>query len=545
MRERIESYLRGLSNKWKSLEKGAKIRLVSVAAVLTATLAMTVFILARPRMAVLRKGLDAVAVSQITAALDDEGIKSNVTGNSTTVEVAQKDLTDAQIALAVANAPSHSGSFTYEDALNYSGMGATETVKLQNFKRVKENDLAESLTRVDGVRQASVQLVIPEPDNYFIKNSQKSSAGVVLMLDRPMDKNRAAGIARYIARSVEGLDIENVEIIDQDGQTLYSGTSADSGVVGSEYDVELVRKNEIEAKIRATLAPLYDEVHPTINLVLNWDRRQEKGRTFTSPVEDSSTGLVTAEKTENRTVTGGETQGEPGVAANDAVAPTYEFEGATALNETDKNRTAEYLYNETESIANLGFGEIKLDESSGSVIAYKYKKYDEEYLTDNNLLEGMTWQQFRESKTYELVDVESDIVEALRAGTGIRGLTLIGFDIPVFYDRQTVPVNWRAIVMLGVLAFLLLLLALELFRNARSAAEEDIEPELSVEDLLISTRMEEQREAEIETEIEAMKRREIHFGKESEAKRAIDKFVDEEPEAVALLLRNWLNKEWE
>ncbi|MDR1066924.1 MAG: hypothetical protein LBL35_05785 [Clostridiales bacterium] len=544
MRERVESYFRGALNKWNSLEKGVKIRLASVAGILLAALAMTAFILARPKMAVLRRGLDAISISQITAALDEEGIKSKVTNNSTAIEVAQRDLTDAQIALAVANAPNHTGSFTYEDALNYSGMGSTESVKLQNFKRVKENDLAESLARVEGVRQASVQLVIPESDNYFIKNSQKSSAGVVLMLDRPMDKNRAAGIARYISRSVEGLDIENVEIIDQDGKTLYSGAGADEEALGNEYDAELARKNEIEAKIRATLAPLYDEVHPTINLVLNWDRRQEKDRVFTSPVADSQTGLVTNEKTKSRSATGGGTQGEPGLAANDAVAPTYEFAGNTSINENEKNREAEYLYNETESIASLGFGEIKPDESSGSVVAYKYRKYDERYLTDNNLLEGLTWRQFKDAKKYELIEVESDIVEALRTGTGIRNLSVIGFEIPVFYDEQSAPLNWRLMTMLGLLALLLAFLVFEFFRNSRREEEEEAEPELSVEDLLISSRMEENREEEIAKELEEVTKKQ-RLAEESDAKRAIDKFVDESPEVVALLLRSWLSKSWE
>ena len=30
----------------------------------------------------------------------------------------------------------------------------------------------------------------------------------------------------------------------------------------------------------------------------------------------------------------------------------------------------------------------------------------------------------------------------------------------------------------------------------------------------------------------------------SETRKAIEKFVDENPEAVALLLRNWLNDDW-
>ena len=57
-----------------------------------------------------------------------------------------------------------------------------------------------------------------------------------------------------------------------------------------------------------------------------------------------------------------------------------------------------------------------------------------------------------------------------------------------------------------------------------------MEPELSVDQLLQDTR-------------ENLE--EIDFDDRSEARKMIEKFVDEKPEAVAQLLRNWLNEDWE
>ncbi len=37
----------------------------------------------------------------------------------------------------------------------------------------------------------------------------------------------------------------------------------------------------------------------------------------------------------------------------------------------------------------------------------------------------------------------------------------------------------------------------------------------------------------------------IEFSDKSAARVQIEKFVDENPEAVAQLLRNWLNEDWE
>ena len=69
-------------------------------------------------------------------------------------------------------------------------------------------------------------------------------------------------------------------------------------------------------------------------------------------------------------------------------------------------------------------------------------------------------------------------------------------------------------------------------RSARPLTVEEKEPELSVEEMLASTK-ENQPSAD-----------DIDLQEKSETRKAIEKFVDENPEAVALLLRNWLNDDW-
>lgn len=59
----------------------------------------------------------------------------------------------------------------------------------------------------------------------------------------------------------------------------------------------------------------------------------------------------------------------------------------------------------------------------------------------------------------------------------------------------------------------------------------EMEPELSVEDLLATT----QEENGLE---------EIELEDKSDTRIMIEKFVDENPEAVAMLLRNWINEDW-
>lgn len=544
MQERVRSYFRGLYNKWMEFEKAQKIRIVAIAVVLVAVLGVSVYMVARPKMVVLSSGLDTLAVDEIQTALEDAGIKSNVIKNATAVEVRQKDAQAAKIALAVKNVPSGGVSFTYQDALTASGMGTTESVKIENFKKVKESELAESLRMFDGVAKANVQLVIPEPDSYFEKDKKPSSAGIQLVLTKPMDKATAAAIARYVSRSVDGLSIEDVEIIDDTGTTLYSGLDTlTGGSASSEYDMEVLRKAELEAKIRGLLAPLYDDVKPSVNVVLDWDKMQSKTINYTSPMgPDTATGLVERETTENRSVTNGSTGEEPGLGSNDQAVTDYQMQTDSTGSASEKNRQSNFLHNEQESVTDKSVGGIDVERSSFSVIVYKKRKYDEETMTRNNQLNNMTWEAFKEDVLAQpptALEIDPSILATLQAGIGIQNATIVGFEVPVFYDREVTPVKVEQIVMFAILALLILFLAYGLIKNTQPDEVTEIEPELSVEDLLVSTQLEEQREAEAE------RLAELEFGRESEIKRQIEKFVNDKPEAVAQLLRNWLNDDWE
>ena len=71
------------------------------------------------------------------------------------------------------------------------------------------------------------------------------------------------------------------------------------------------------------------------------------------------------------------------------------------------------------------------------------------------------------------------------------------------------------------------------FQNLKTEKVEEIQPEISVESLLEAT-------AEAQDSLE-----DIGYNEKSEVRVMIEKFVDENPDAVASLLRNWLNEEWE
>ena len=81
-----------------------------------------------------------------------------------------------------------------------------------------------------------------------------------------------------------------------------------------------------------------------------------------------------------------------------------------------------------------------------------------------------------------------------------------------------------------MIVLILALLGFVVIRSMRTKKEEVPEEELSVETLLQSAPEMELEDLEAESK--------------SETRKMIEKFVDENPEAAANLLRNWLNEDW-
>ena len=109
-------------------------------------------------------------------------------------------------------------------------------------------------------------------------------------------------------------------------------------------------------------------------------------------------------------------------------------------------------------------------------------------------------------------------------------ITILAYETPIFYDKESMDISWTNVLSVVMLVVILGLLTFVVLRSMRAQKEVAEEEELSVEDLLQST-----PESELE---------DIDLEAKSETRKMIEKFVDENPEAAAALLRNWLNSDW-
>jgi len=544
VRERLLAVWNRLLERWNALEKNRRIGIIAFAAVFLLALGAALYLNLRVRYEVLVDNRDLTVISDMQNALNDEGIRNRVVSNGRGLAVDQKRVVDAQVLIARQGLLENTGAgnnFTYMDALNFSGMGTTETIKRENMKKVKETELSEALRLFDGINKANVNLTIPDDNYFFVKPVDTARASAVLSVARPLTKTESLQVARFLCASVKGLTMDNIEISDQNYNVVYSGLQESTGGAGTQYDQELLRKNDVEMKIKVSLSPLFDAV--TVindNLKFNWDKLTETSDTLTPPVSGSETGVIIKEDLEKQTSSSTGNAAAPGVGANDQATNTYQTQTGGASGSASNSSSTEYGYNRTQKVTVAASGALDPANSTIGVMVYRNRIYDQALMAGK--LGGQTWDDFKAGTRETALNIDfAPIKDLISKGTGLTAanISVYGYEVPVFVDAAPQAANTRQLAMFGLLGLLLLLLAIFVIRGVPKPEAAETEPELAVEDLLESTRMEEAKQAE------AVKLKEIELDKDSEAKKMIEKFVNERPEAVAQLLRNWLNDNWE
>jgi flagellar M-ring protein FliF len=541
--DRLKQIGQKLLDIWKNYTVRQRAVIISSVAVVAIALAILVFVVNKPQYETLTTCQSYSEMQEVTALLDENGIAYNIEDKTMVVQVDKSNLTTAKMVLASSDI--QADGYTLEDALSGS-FTTTEADKQKKWQAYLESQFEEDLESFDGVKSASVNVTLGESTNIYYSTKQDATIGVVLKLSKDLDEDVAAGMAQLLATSVGNSSTDGITIISTDGTTLFSkaddvgtGSGTSLGTINNQLKI----KNQIESSITSHLRQsmlatgLYDEAHVQLNLDMNWDAVSTINTEYSAP-DGMDQGLYSESYEEASSGTNG-AGGVPGTTSNDSdTSTTYYLSDGTNSTSSYSVKKYAYLPNVLVTTTDQQPGQVILDSSSMAVTFVKNVIYNEDDVKSQGLLGDLTWEEFKAQNAESVaVDVDATWIPAISLGTGIAeaNIAVLAYNKPFFVDSEgnTFVRNWTfwlqvvlALVILGLLAFVVL-------RSARPLTVEEKEPELSVDEMLRNTK-------EQQTPLE-----EIDLQEKSETRKAIEKFVDENPEAVALLLRNWLNEGWD
>lgn len=520
---------------WKKFSTKQKTLIVSIAAVIVIALVILGLVMSQPKMTNLITCEDTAQAGEVKDLLDKEGIAYNVTSDGLTFQINEKDQATATILLGTNAIPVTEP--TIDDVFT-GGFSTTEADKEKRYQLYKEQRFASFLESLDNVESAQVSLSIPKDDGTFAAREQDTYATVILKLKGEMSEDQAAGLAQYMAVNVGNDTADSILIMDTANNVLFSGgdSSTTTGMASSQLSYQTKVENNIKSAVKDIMlgTNVYSNIEVGLNLKLDFDAVKEVDRNYYVP-DDRDEGYKSSESVYESTTTGG-TAGIPGTDSNDDT-PGYVIEDGNVTQSDVSDRTTNYLPSEKVTEREGSIGDIVYDESSLTVVAANYVTYNEDTLRANGTLDNMTFDEFVAQNSGRVkTQVDPEFYQMVSKATGIAedNISIVAYDVPFFEYSSGSGRTVSDYLQIALAVLIFALLGYVVFRSTRKERAVELEPELSVESLLETTK---------EAEAEALE--DIGYNEKSETRLLIEKFVDENPEAVAALLRNWLNEEWD
>lgn len=518
---------------WNKFTAKQKTLMICIAAGVALALAILVTVLTRPQYVVLANCEAAKETAEITNLLDDENIPYEASQDGLTVRVRKEDESRATLLLAENDIPA--AGFSIENVTD-GGFSKSESSIQKEYKVYLEKKMEEDLATIESIKRADVQFSIPENDGTLIAREDESSASVILELDGDFTQDNAAAVARIVATALGNETTNNIVIIDTMGNLLFSGEENYSvtGNANSQLAVKQQAEKMVQDAVRKVLLGTneFTNVEVSSNLSLDFSSQELTDHTYSAP-DGRDEGMISHQDTYESEASGG-TSGVPGTDSNGTDNDTtYVMPDAEESSSATTEQSTDYLPNEHISNQTVPPGVIQYAESSLSAAAINYRVLREEDAEAQGLLDGVSWEEYKAANGERTkLDVDPELVTVISRATGIpeENIILVAYEEPMFVDREGGAVTATDIVTIILIVVIVALLAFVVLRSMAGEKKTEQEEELSVETLLQST-----PESDLE---------DIDLNEKSETRKLIEKFVDENPEAAANLLRNWLNEEW-
>ncbi len=194
--------------------------------------------------------------------------------------------------------------------------GMTDFAQKVNYRRALQGELMRTITSLAPVESARVHLALPEK-RLFREQQQQATASVIVKLSsgRSLKESQLQGIVHLVAGSVEGLEPENVTVVDSSGKVL--STSHADEMAGPMTPGMLNYQQTMERHLEARAQSLLDRALGAgnslvrVNAEVDFDQREK-----TEEALDPKGSVVVSEK--NITEEGGTqaSSGVPGVVSN-------------------------------------------------------------------------------------------------------------------------------------------------------------------------------------------------------------------------------------
>jgi flagellar M-ring protein FliF len=290
-------WTRRMSQFWQKLNPNQKLLFGTLAVAFIVVVFSIAAWTSRPHFAVLFANLDPGDGSSIVDQLRSRKIPYKVEDGGRTVMVPEPKVYETRLLLAGNGLP---GSGSGYEILDSNKLGWTDFVQKLQYRRALEGEIARSIQTLEEVQSARIHLVQPEP-SLFVEKEKPATASVVLRLKSGarLSPAHVQGIIHLVSSAVEGLQPDNVTLIDTHGNLLSSPQSdAALGATADQISIQRNVEEQLTNKVQSLLEAVLGPGKSVVRIAAEMDFRVAE-RTVES--YDSENPVVRSEETRNET----------------------------------------------------------------------------------------------------------------------------------------------------------------------------------------------------------------------------------------------------
>lgn len=534
MGERIKQIPQRFLEFWNNYTSKQKTIIICVLAAVIFALAVLIAVFSKTKYTQLDRFETTADAAAAKNLLEENGIAVKASGDDATIiSVDKKKISDARLLLGengITSTAKDDYSFLFDNS-----MSTTDSERVLKAKITAQQKMEKDLKTMDGVKACSVTINIPDASTSIYKDEKEATVSIMLMTTDEFTRD-VSGIASYAANTI-GSTQENVRILDQTGKLLFSGADiAASGNATSSLEAKSQVELSVANRVRDLLisSGSYNDANVAPNLDVQLSEEEIHRIEYFSNTSDETKGPITshytydAENVENL-------EGVPGTDSNgEEITDNFLQDGGNG-NSTVAVDRVEHATSSEETTTRTPVGKVNMDNSSISVVLSRYVVYDEQDMEERGLLEDTTFAEFKaehENPAASEVPEEMFTLVANATGIDVSRISIMAYEVPMFNEKGASAFTFERILQLILALLIVGLIIFVVVKGMKPVEVVEVEPELSVEALLATTK-------------ENQTLDDIEFSDKSATRTQIEKFVDENPEAVAALLRNWLNDDWE
>lgn len=509
-------FLAGLVLAWDRLSASARVT-VAVAFIFTAVIiAAMVAIGSRPQYVELFSGLSPQDMLAVQSRLDQEGVPWQLDSSGKAIKIPLKNRSEMLVKINGAGLVKSQGTKPGFEIFDSTNLMQTQFTQNVNLMRAKTGELQQLLGRYSFIRNAYVTIGEAK-EELFSDNQLPIEANVTIDVTQPLTEEQVKAVLNTVASSVAGLSKDHINLATTDGRLLKPLADNDfDSIASSKFELARSSRNQLKKDAEAALAEL--GIRSVVTVMLDVDHTSKK-----ETKEQVEKGVAVSTYKISSTTSNSESaaKGPAGASAN--LPGDAQTGGGELSTQNEKQTLTNTEPSRTTTITESSPGKVTVTGATAIVEG----RYEDE-LDASGASTGK--KNYVPRKKEELAMYKSLVATAVGISEDKVKISDHPFELqklaaatPVVAPAPTGSFSVGTLQIDGILKIVgvLLLFFLVRFLAIRATVRKDrMDEDISIE--LPQASPEELRKREIATEVERVSQ--------------------EQPEAVASLLRTWLSE---